>query len=79
MVSIICHCAQRLCRWVWLCSLSAQHAVSLVHGFHVCALLCLLHNLWRNALWCLSLLQLLLLALEALQQLVGKWEVAMLK
>ena len=42
----ISHCAQRFFRWVWLCSLSAQHAVSLVHGLHVCALLRLLHNLW---------------------------------
>ena len=42
----ISHSAQRLCRWVWLCSLSAQHAVSLVHGLHVCTLLRLLHNLW---------------------------------
>ena len=50
-----------------------------VYCLHVCALLCLLHELWRYGLRHSALLNLFLLRLDTLQKLVGKREVAELQ
>ena len=64
-----------LCRLWWL----SQHLMCFVYSTHICTLLHLCHKFGRHSVWHFTSFKLFLLALQTLQQLVSKWEVAVLQ